>query len=213
MIPKNFHVVWLGNEKPYFTKEQLNDINTWMAYNPDFRLYVWNDVSREDESIVRHFNMGKLAAASDLFRLKVLYEYGGIYLDDDITCYKSFEPLLSNECFFGVDHTGEDLTVINNAIIGSVPKHPFIGELIEHSFNKFATDTLTYPFGYVVVDVLKKHGFKRGWANLSDEGAEIKTYNGVTIYTGDFFYPGYGRNALNDNTYMRHQYKLRWHDK
>ena len=63
------------------------------------------------------------AYLSDYYRLKVLYEYGGIYLDTDIEVKKKFEPL-----FFDYDLVLGYMydCYISTAFIMARPPHPFI---------------------------------------------------------------------------------------
>ena len=102
MIPKIIHYIWLGeSEMPVILSEC---INTWKRFMPDYKLIRW------DDDVLSQINMPfineavqskKWAFASDVVRLWVLYNYGGIYLDTDVKVFKSFDSLLSNHAFIG----------------------------------------------------------------------------------------------------------------
>lgn len=62
------------------------------------------------------------AHQADIIRLQKLIEYGGIYLDVDTLCLKSFENLLSNDFVMGMQ--GENYGLCN-AVILSKPKSSF----------------------------------------------------------------------------------------
>lgn len=54
---------------------------------------------------------------SDLFRLIVLYKYGGIYLDTDAIVQKNLDELPAN--FLGKEaYEGKKINGINNAVLG-----------------------------------------------------------------------------------------------
>ena len=57
----------------------------------------------------------KWAFVSDYIRLKVLNEYGGIYLDTDIFVYNDFDEYLSCDSFWGLEYD----FAVGTAVIGS----------------------------------------------------------------------------------------------
>ena len=83
MIPKKLHYIWLGkNSKP-----NLMDIciNSWREKLPDYEIIEWNEDNLnfyeeiEKNRFLKECYKRKLwAFLSDYFRMKVLYENGGI---------------------------------------------------------------------------------------------------------------------------------------
>ena len=67
------------------------------------------------------------AFVSDYFRLRALYEFGGIYLDTDVEIYKSFDDLLSKKGFVGYMHDA----LIGTAVLGIEKKNLFIKKLLD----------------------------------------------------------------------------------
>jgi mannosyltransferase OCH1-like enzyme len=71
----------------------------------------------------------------DLFRVVVVYVSGGFYIDLDIACHSSLEPLCKYRCVLGEEKTlGPEQMVhpghrhalrVANYMFGSVPRHPF----------------------------------------------------------------------------------------
>jgi mannosyltransferase OCH1-like enzyme len=54
---------------------------------------------------------------------ELLYRFGGVYIDTDFECLRSIGPLLEGvEIFCSYSHSDR----LNNAIMGSVPRHPLI---------------------------------------------------------------------------------------
>jgi hypothetical protein len=62
------------------------------------------------------------AQMAGLLRLEALYQKGGIWVDSDVECYRSFEPLRSTRCFVA----WEDDRTVPDAIIGAEPAHAAI---------------------------------------------------------------------------------------
>ena len=71
----------------------------------------------------------------DLFRIVVMYSTGGFYLDTDIACHLSLDPLTAHGCVLGEERTLTDQEAralghehalrVANYMFGSVAKHPF----------------------------------------------------------------------------------------
>jgi len=62
---------------------------------------------------------------SDVFRLRTLYEHGGIYLDNDMVLVQPVTPFLCDRVVMGAEHPGE-LQSVSNAAIIAPPKARFI---------------------------------------------------------------------------------------
>ena len=95
MIPKIIHYCWLSSAP--IPKSLQICMNTWKKVLPDYEYMLWNfDRFPKTKSkwVSDAFDNKKYAFAADYIRLYALYNYGGIYLDSDVTVYKSFNELL-----------------------------------------------------------------------------------------------------------------------
>ena len=92
-IPKKIWTFWDG-EKPSFINKC---IDSWKKYNPDYEIIVLNkknlheylpnlDMNLKHVDDVRHF--------SDIIRIYILAEYGGIWSDASIICYGSYDWII-----------------------------------------------------------------------------------------------------------------------
>ena len=118
-IPRLIHFFWIGDIVPamsYKLMQRAKDIH------PGWIVKFWHGVPKEMPSDVKRilYSTKYLTCKSDVFRWWVLQEYGGIYLDCDIYCYRSFEPLLKNDHFFA--HPFVRSRGIPCAVLGSSPK-------------------------------------------------------------------------------------------
>lgn len=127
-IPKIFHHIWLGKaELPSHFKQWLRG---WAEYNPGWTVMQWTDSQLPDiinrEAFV---NADKMAKKSDILRYEVCATYGGVYIDADFEPLRPIEPILSDvECFIADER--DDVPC--NAILGCIPNHPFMEQLVRH---------------------------------------------------------------------------------
>jgi mannosyltransferase OCH1-like enzyme len=182
MIPKVIHYCWFGGKKK--SKLIKDCIKSWNRYLPDYEIIEWNEENSDlsHQFVKEAYKLKKWAFVSDYIRLKVLYDFGGVYLDTDMMVIKPFESLLDNKCFFGA----EDLEFISCGIIGAERNHWFIKRSINHYNNfKFSNEMNlgmnTIP--RIVTEILRKE-FK--YQNNFDE---LMAFADLTIFPPQYFYP------------------------
>ena len=144
-IPKTIHYVWVGPNS--FPKESIKNVESFIEKHPGWTFKFWTDRprplphSKMELRLVQNFqflSLGKFfiesdnyAEQADLLRYEILYQEGGLYVDHDVECHKSFAPIhekLDLYCGIEPPHApvlSSSISVCNN-IIGSVPKHPII---------------------------------------------------------------------------------------
>jgi hypothetical protein len=71
------------------------------------------------------------AHKADVVRLKALREHGGIYLDMDTICRRSFDPLLGAPCVLGLQQDPHGRPGLCNAVILAEPGASFLEEWFE----------------------------------------------------------------------------------
>ena len=126
-IPKIIHYCWFGG-KP-IPEGLQRCIETWSLLN-GYTIMRWDESNcsfDENEFVRKTYRERQLGYIGDYYRLKALYEYGGIYLDTDVKVYKSFDALLNNKAFFNFIF---DCSV-GSAIIGAQPGNPLIKNLLD----------------------------------------------------------------------------------
>ena len=65
-------------------------------------------------------------------RLKVLYEFGGIYLDTDVEVFKKFDGFLQEKSFLGF----ESKDYVMTAVMGMEKRHPLVKEFLDYYQDK-----------------------------------------------------------------------------
>jgi len=103
MIPKIIHYCWFGG-KP-LPDEVKKYMETWKKYCPYYEITEWNESNfdvNQNQYCREAYEAGKWAFVSDYARLKILYDYGGIYMDTDMEVCKPLDRLASYALWVGL---------------------------------------------------------------------------------------------------------------
>jgi len=104
-IPKIIHYCWFGNNE--LTQSALDCINSWKKYCPDYTIIRWDETNFDVNKYVftkEAYEMKKWAFVSDVARLDIIYNNGGIYLDTDVELIRNIDSLLKDELFIGFEN-------------------------------------------------------------------------------------------------------------
>ncbi len=126
-IPKIIHYCWFGGKQ--LPEELQTCLKTWECLK-GYTVMRWDESNcsfNENEFIKKAYEDNQLCFICDFYRLKALYEYGGIYLDTDVKIHKSFDPLLKHKVFFNFIYDCS----IGTAVIASQKRDRLIKSLIE----------------------------------------------------------------------------------
>lgn len=129
MIPKKIHYCWFGGkELPELAKKC---IASWQKYCPDYEIIRWDESNFDLEcnDYIRYcYANKKWAFLSDLVRLMVVYDQGGIYFDTDVELLRSPGELRTCDAFYGF----ENQTIVNTGQgFGAVAGHPTVKAMID----------------------------------------------------------------------------------
>lgn len=126
-IPKIVHYCWFGG-KP-LPEDLQKCVDSWSKLE-GYQVMRWDESNcsfDENEFVRRTYAEKQLGFIGDYYRLKAVYEYGGIYLDTDVKVVKSFDNLLQYPAFLNFIF---DCSV-GSAIIGARPGNPLIKSLLD----------------------------------------------------------------------------------
>jgi len=128
MIPKIIHYCWFGgNPLPDDVKQY---IVTWRKFCSDYEIIEWNESNfdvTQNEYCKEAYEAKKWAFVTDYVRLKVLYEYGGIYMDTDVEVVKSLDSLLTYNALSGYESPSR----IPTGTMGACRDNEWIGILLQ----------------------------------------------------------------------------------
>ena len=217
MIPRIIHYCWFGKKK--IPKEFLSYIEGWKKLCPDFEIKKWTEDNFDfckSRYAREAYRAQKWAFVSDYARFRILYDYGGIYLDTDVELLKSLEGILK-ECeeddirgFMGIERpeTGD---VAPGLISAAEPHNPVIRDLLlGYKGRRFNLENGQQDMTTVVeytTDYMKARGF-----NGRDE---LWDNDGFRVYPSKYFNPldmNTGKVAITDDTYSIHHYASSWVD-
>lgn len=202
MIEKKIHYVWFGSEKP---EKVLKCIDSWKSKLPDYEIIEWNektfDVEEElkKNKFFRECYKRKLwAFVADYVRVKVLHEFGGIYLDTDIEIIKDITPLLNSDLFLGY----ENENTMSFGIVGVIPKHKIFYKIYEF----YQKEIWKSPM-HIITNIFTEF-LKNEYENKFEE-------NHIKIYPREYFYPfnhdeEFTKECIKKNTYAIHWWDKSW---
>jgi inositol phosphorylceramide mannosyltransferase catalytic subunit len=151
-IPTVIHRIWLGDEPMPSQYVRFGD--SWADHHPGWEFRLWTDADLPSlaglESLERCRNFGE---ASDVLRYAILNRYGGVYVDTDVECLRSLEPLVGDATAFAA-YARPGL--IGSAVVGAVPGHPAIARTLEVVSERAGSGSQVEATGPVALtDVLK----------------------------------------------------------
>ena len=207
MIPKIIHYCWFGGKKiPYDVKLC---IKSWEKYCPDYEIKRWDESNFDVNShpfMKTAYKAKAWAFVSDYARLKVVYDYGGIYLDTDVELVKSLNSLLDNEWYLACHQVGN---LINTGLgFGAKKENLVIKKLLdcydEIVYNKENQSQITCP-------ILNTKAINNLGYTFSDSKVSLMA---GTVYPAKYFdpYPSCsgGKNLFCEDTYSIHHYSASW---
>ena len=132
-IPKIIHQIWLGNNgelpKKYIIFQQ-----TWLNKHPNWQYKLWTEKEINEfglQNYKQYQQTNNYGVKADIARYEILYRIGGLYVDTDFECLKSFD-ILHHICdFYTGSAYGTNVSFLNG-LIGSAPEHPVLLECINN---------------------------------------------------------------------------------
>ena len=208
-LPKIIHYCWFGG-KP-LDEKALRCIESWKKYFPDYEIIQWNeqnfDINRCD-FMRKAYDARKWAFVSDVARLMVIYDHGGIYFDTDVEVVAPYDDILASDAdgFLGLEST---MCVNSGLGFGAIAHNQLIQKLIEQyqtlRYEDYSADLSQIACTVLTTDVLLQQGFA-----AEDRKQRI---SGFDIYPTTYFSPiDYytGKLRRTEQTHSIHWYNASW---
>jgi hypothetical protein len=214
-------VLWQTYKTKFPPQKSLESIHSWLKNNPLMQWYYMND-EKCDQLIKNNFtknfyDMYSLlpfgVMKADVWRVAVIYVYGGIYSDLDTKCLKPVESwLLPDKDLIVYVETPNG--AICNYTFAAVPKHPALLTVLNMFMELYSSPSFLDKNSPTPIQDFGAHGWSFGI--LKHYGLENKMHLGGEYYnTVDkvnqektYFYP-YNSQAFSpcpdNNTYVHHQ--------
>lgn len=208
MIPKKIHYCWFGgNPLPDIA---IKCMESWKKFCPDYEIIRWDESNCDMTTnlfVEQAYQEKKWAFVSDYFRLKVVEEQGGIYLDVDVELLKPLDDLLELDGFMGFE-LGKSNSIATGLGFGAIARHPIVKALRENyensPFIKADGSLDTTPCPQRDTNVLVEYGLV--------QNNQKQSIQGITFFPSDYFSPtGFlGEQGFSDNTYSIHHFNASW---
>ena len=200
MIPKKIHYIWLGG-KPKSTLTVMC-LNSWKRHLENYEIIEWNETNLEIEKLCKKhrflrecIRLQLWAFASDWLRLYVLYHEGGIYLDTDVEVLGSYDELLGNRMFVGLEQNN----YIGTGVIGAGRGNPTVKRLLD--FYEHEIWTVNFVNNPIIFRYLYEHEPE------SFDGCKILPQNVLSPYVPGQQYEG---TVETKDTLSIHWYSKNW---
>ncbi|MCB1109843.1 MAG: hypothetical protein KDK64_02590 [Chlamydiia bacterium] len=224
-IPKVIHFIWIGPNP--FPKESIENVNSWIKHHPDWVFKFWTDRRRPlpnqkmELKLISDFQFTDLkycfeesdnyAEKSDLLRYELLFQEGGLYVDHDVKCFKSFAPFhQSFDLYCGLEPPHMPVlsssVTVNNNVVGVVPHHPVLRKSIDLVKERWDEISEAYP-GDDKESIIYRVA-QRSWAAFNDAILQLAGKGS----TKDIVFPAAYFNQIDDDfsLYAHHYYASTW---
>lgn len=211
MIPKIIHYCWFGrNPKPHLVQKC---VESWKKYCPDYEIKEWNEGNfdySQCQYAAEAYREKKWGFVSDFVRLKVIYDFGGIYLDTDVELLKSLDSLLNEKAVLGFENHSE---VNTGLIIMSEAKNTIIKSMYEIYYEKkfYNIDGTLNLISCPKYNTQVLAGF--GLQQNNTKQTITDGISQVAVFPTEYFCPKdfeSGDCILSENTYAIHHYSASW---
>ncbi|WP_026632529.1 glycosyltransferase [Dyadobacter alkalitolerans] len=189
--------LWIGSR---LSTLEILCINSFIRNGHDFHLYTYENIvnvplgakvfpANEVLPYGRIFydSQGGVAAFSDWFRYKLLFDTGGWWVDMDMICLQKFQVL--EEYCFACERVNlnSDETTITTGVIKSEPGADFLGEILTYIDHVLATDSniIWGEFGPKLLNLVLSRYNSNQYIKRSDVFCPISWYQTDQLVSGD----------------------------
>lgn len=212
MIPKVVHYCWFGRgEMPELVQ---TCIASWHTHMPDWEYRLWTednfDVSTAPRYVQEAYVAMKYAFVSDYVRLWALEREGGVYLDTDVEILRTFDSLLSDTAFIGLE---ESKALLPGTCVMGCEAHC---EWVKDMLATYENATFLKEDGSMDMTTnVQRLGAKMVEGGLQHERKiQYLPQWGLRVYTHDYFSPMTSTRVMrkSKNTYCIHRFAGTWID-
>lgn len=209
LIPKKIHYCWFsGNPIP----DKLQKcIDSWRRFCPDYEIIRWDESNFDVNKYLytrQAYESQRWSFISDVARLDILFQNGGIYLDTDVELLRNLDELLFQPAFCATEKWG---VANSGGCSGAQAGNPCIEEMLNSRKNIPFLHENGMPnlmsSGYYETLPLIKNGYRINGETQLIAGGQL------AVYASDFFHPfDYisGETHITENTFSIHYFSGTW---
>ncbi len=209
MIPKIIHYCWFGGNP--IPEEYKKYMSSWKEFFPDHEIKEWNESNFDINCcnyVKEAYEHQKWAFVSDYARFWILYHHGGLYFDTDVEVVRSFEPILQNGPFMGIENN-HNADIAPGLGLGAVAGMEIYKEILIYyesiHFIEQGKNMKLVPIVAHMHNIFSKYELKATH--------NIQFIKGVTIYPSEYFNAKSfktGEIKITPNTYAIHHFSMSW---
>lgn len=208
-IPKMIHYCWFG--KSDTPQEYQEYMVSWKKMCPDYEIIRWDESNfdiTQNKYMYEAYQQKKWAFVSDYARIKILYEYGGIYLDCDVELMASLDNVRNAGFYCGFENRNHIALGLG---CGAMKGHPYLKRLLDYyeqiSFINEDKSLNMTPCTAYQTKIIKEFG-------VSDENS-FQIVDDIVVYPTEVFAPisPWGEKYITENTISIHHYGASWQTK
>ena len=211
-IIRKIHYCWFGRGEMPKLVERC--IASWRTHMPDWEYRLWTednfDVTTAPRYVQEAYAAKKYAFVSDYVRLWALEREGGLYLDTDVEVLRSFDPLLSDIAFIGLE---ESKALLPGTCVMGCEAHC---EWVKDMLATYENATFLKEDGSLDLTTnVQRLGAKMVEGGLQHERKiQYLPQWGLRVYTHDYFSPITSTRVIrkSKNTYCIHRFAGTWVD-
>ena len=208
-IPHVIHYIWLGDKPMHPLMIQWRE--EWRRLHPHWTIRMWTEGGSIEKlvngsEILESRHPSKLqrcchlSQRSNIWRYELLEQLGGLYLDTDMEPLKCIEPLIEGmTSFAGQCLTNTTLGMITEtgcALIGCVPHHPWLEDLVEGIDTRDVTKNTALGVPYFT-EITAQHG-------------EVNLFPPDVFYSYRWDEPGRYKALIPEAAYAVHRWSSKW---
>ena len=189
-------------------------ITSWRTHMPEWDFRLWSednfDIPFAPQYVQEAYAAKKYAFVSDYVRLWALEREGGVYLDTDVEVLRSFDPLLNDTAFIGLE---ESLALMPGTCVMGCEAHC---QWVKDMLSTYENATFLKEDGTLDMTTnVQRLGAKMVEGGLLHERKiQYLLQWGLRVYTHDYFSPITSTRVMrkSKNTYCIHRFAGSWVD-
>lgn len=209
-VPKIIHYCWFGDEP--LSENALRAIESWKKYAPRFEIRCCDESVLDLEGISwtrDAYKAKKYAFVADYARFRMIYDYGGVYMDLGSELVRDITELVETSSPFSA--LEERTKTVNSGLVLAAPPHEsLIAEMLARYESAVFQDEPDFLGEHTVNHMFTRLFEERGFVQEDS----LQMVGDWTILPSRAFNPVYGFCGyhIKGDTYSIHRYSASWSD-